>query len=169
MNHDHYPDSLIRSILDSVRTIAVVGVSANRSRPSHTVFSYLKSHGYQMTGVNPGLAGKELEGAPVYASLADIPHPVDMVDIFRGSEAAGGIVDEALQLPALPKVIWMQLTVRNDAAAARAEGAGITVIMNRCPKIEHGRMSGTIGFMGINSNVMSARPLRPIRRDIDGS
>jgi predicted CoA-binding protein len=87
-----------------------------------------------------------------------------MVDIFRNSEAAGAIVDESLALDPLPKVIWMQLTVRNDEAAARAEAAGIKVVMNRCPKIEHGRLTGTIGFMGINSKVMSARPLRPISR-----
>lgn len=162
MHHDRYSDDYIRTILTDVRTIAVVGVSANSSRPSHTVFGYLQKAGYRMIGVNPGLAGKELLGAPVYASLADIPEPVDMVDIFRASDAAGAIVDEALQLESLPKAIWMQLTVRNDEAAARAEAAGVRVVMNRCPKIEHGRLTGTIGYMGVNSGVISARPLRPI-------
>jgi predicted CoA-binding protein len=163
-NHDQYSDAFLRDILTAVKTIAVVGVSSNAARPSHTVFGYLQKAGYSMIGVNPGLAGQELLGAPVYASLADIPVAVDMVDIFRNSEAAGAIVDESLALDPLPKVIWMQLTVRNDEAAARAEAAGIKVVMNRCPKIEHGRLTGTIGFMGINSKVMSARPLRPISR-----
>lgn len=163
-NHDHYSDHYLRDILTAVKTIAVVGVSSNTARPSNTVFSYMQKAGYTMIGVNPGLAGKTLFGAPCYANLADIPHPIDMIDIFRNSEAAGAIVDEALALTPLPKVIWMQLTVRNDAAAGKAEEAGIKVVMNRCPKIEHGRLTGTIGFMGINSRVMSARPLRPITR-----
>lgn len=162
MNHDRYNDAYLREILTSVKTIAVVGVSSNASRPSHTVFGYLKKAGYSMIGINPGLAGKSLLGAPCYASMAEVPGPIDMVDIFRNSDAAGKIVDEALLLTPLPKVIWMQLTVRNDEAAARAEAAGVKVIMNRCPKIEHGRLTGTIGFMGVNSRVMSARPLRPI-------
>lgn len=164
MLHDTYADSYLREILTSVRTIAVVGVSANAARPSNTVFGYLQKAGYRMIGVNPGMAGNSLLGAPCYPSLAAVPEPIDMVDIFRNSEAAGEIVDEALQLAPLPKVIWMQLTVRNDAAAARAEAAGIKVVMNRCPKIEHGRLSGTIGFMGVNSRVISAKPLRPIMR-----
>ena len=164
INHDRYSDDYLRAILTEVKSIAVAGVSANTARPSNTVFGYMQKAGYRMIGVNPGLAGKTLMGAPCYASLVDIPEPVDMIDIFRNSEAAGVIVDEALELDNLPKVIWMQLTVRNDEAAARAEAAGIKVVMNRCPKIEHGRLTGTIGFMGINSRVMSARPLRPIVR-----
>ncbi|MCC2098868.1 MAG: CoA-binding protein [Hyphomicrobiales bacterium] len=164
VNHDHYSDAFLRGILTSVKTIAVVGVSSNAARPSHTVFGYLQKAGYTMVGINPGLAGKTLLGANVYASLADVPLRLDMVDIFRNSEAAGQVVDEILQLETLPKVIWMQLTVRNDEAAARAEAAGIKVVMNRCPKIEHGRLTGTIGFMGVNSGVMSAKPLRPISR-----
>lgn len=162
--HDHYPDELLRDILQSVRTIAIVGASANRSRPSHTVLDYLKRAGYRTIAVNPGLAGKTLLGAPCYGALADIPDPVDMVDIFRGSDAAGAVVDEALALAPRPRAIWMQLGVRNDAAAARAEAAGVTVVMNRCPKIEHGRLTGAIGFMGVNSGILSARPLRPIVR-----
>ncbi|MDP4593044.1 MAG: CoA-binding protein [Beijerinckiaceae bacterium] len=163
-NHDRYSDAYLREILTEVKSIAVAGVSANTARPSNTVFGYMQKAGYAMIGVNPGLAGKTLMGAPCYASLAIIPEPVDMIDIFRNSEAAGAIVDEALQLKSLPKVIWMQLTVRNDDAATRAEAAGIKVVMNRCPKIEHGRMTGTIGFMGVNSRVLSARPLRPVLR-----
>ena len=162
VNHEAYSDNYLRTILTSVKSIAVAGVSSNTARPSNTVFGYLQKAGYTMIGVNPGLAGKTLLGAPCYGALADIPHPVDMIDIFRNSAAAGEIVDEALALSPLPKVIWMQLTVRNDEAAARAEAAGIKVVMNRCPKIEHGRLTGTIGFMGVNSRVLSARPLRPI-------
>jgi uncharacterized protein len=113
-----------------------------------------------MVPVNTGLAGQMLLGQPVYAALKDIPGPIDMVEIFRNSEAAAGIVDEALALDVLPKVIWMQLSVRNDAAAAKAEAAGITVIMNRCPKIEFGRISGEIGWQGINSRILSSK--RPV-------
>lgn len=157
MNHDSYPDDLIRSVLKTAKTIAMVGVSANDSRPSYFAFKYLIGRGYRMIGVNPGLAGQTLLGAPIYASLAEIPEPVDMVDIFRNSEAAGPIVDEALKLDPPPKVIWMQLSVRNDEAAATAEAKGLTVIMNRCPKIEYGRLSGEIGWTGVNSRVLSSK------------
>lgn len=157
MNHDSYPDDLIRSVLKTAKTIAMVGVSANDSRPSYFAFKYLIGRGYRMIGVNPGLAGQTLLGAPIYASLAEIPEPVDMVDIFRNSEAAGPIVDEALKLDPPPKVIWMQLSVRNDEAAAKAEAKGLTVIMNRCPKIEYGRLSGEIGWTGVNSRVLSSK------------
>jgi predicted CoA-binding protein len=157
MTRDAYPDDLIRNVLKSVKTIAMVGASSNPSRPSFFVLKYLMGRGYRVLAVNPGLAGGVIEGAPVFSSLADIPEPVDMVDIFRNSEAAGGIVDEALRMTPLPKVIWMQLTVRNDAAAARAEALGLTVIMNRCPKIEYGRLSGEIGWSGVNSRTISAK------------
>ena len=157
MNHDSYPDELIRSVLKTAKTIAMVGVSANDSRPSYFAFKYLIGRGYRMIGVNPGLAGQTLLGAPIYASLAEIPEPVDMVDIFRNSAAAGPIVDEALKLDPAPKVIWMQLSVRNDEAAAKAEAKGLTVIMNRCPKIEYGRLSGEIGWTGVNSRVLSSK------------
>lgn len=155
--HERYPDSLIRSILNETKTIAMVGASANESRPSYFAFKYLLGRGYRMFPVNPGLAGQELIGRKVYASLADIGEAIDMVDIFRSSEAAAATTDEALALSPLPKVIWMQLGVRNDAAAARAEAAGCTVIMNRCPKIEFGRLSGEIGWAGVNSRVMSSK------------
>lgn len=155
--HDSYPDEHIRSILRSVKTIALVGASNNPARPSWIVIKYLKERGFTVIPVNPGLAGQEILGLPVYASLKDIPHPVDMVEIFRNSEAAGPIVDEALALDTPPKVIWMQLSVRNDEAAARAEAKGITVVMNRCPKIEYGRLSGEIAWQGINSGMISSK------------
>ncbi len=157
MTHDHYPDDAIRTILDSVKTVAIVGASANQARPSFAVLRYLLQHDYRVFAINPGLAGQTILTAPVFATLAEVPEPIDMVDIFRNSEAAGPIVDEALALDPLPKVIWMQLTVRNDEAAQRAEARGVTVIMNRCPKIEFGRLSGEIGWSGINSRVISAK------------
>lgn len=156
-HHDSYSDDLIRHILRDVKTIALVGASNNEARPSWIVVKYLKERGYTIYPVNPGLAGTEILGLPVYASLKDVPQPVDMVEIFRNSQAAGPITDEALALPTKPKVIWMQLSVRNDEAAARAEADGVTVIMNRCPKIEYGRLSGEIGWQGINSRILSAK------------
>ena len=158
--HDSYPDALIRAVLKATRSIALIGASANPARPSYIVFKYLSERGYAVTPVNPGLAGQTLLGRQVIARLSDLPGPVDMVEIFRNSDAAGPLVDEALALPVLPKVIWMQLGVRNDAAAARAEAKGITVIMNRCPKIEFGRISGEIGWTGVNSRIISAK--RPV-------
>jgi len=163
MTHDSYPDGYIREILLSVKTIAMVGVSANTARPSYIAFKYLLGRGYKMRGVNPGLAGQTLLGAPVFATLADIGETIDMVDIFRNSQAAGGIVDEALALASKPKVIWMQLGVRNDEAAARAEAQGIKVVMNRCPKIEYGRLSGEIGWTGVNSRILSSKKPQLLR------
>jgi len=157
VNHDKYPDAYIRSILETVKTIAMVGASANSARPSFLVLKYLSERGYRMLPINPGLAGGAIHGLPVYAKLTDAPGPIDMVEIFRNSEAAGVVVDEALALDPLPKVIWMQLGVRNDAAAARAEEKGVSVVMNRCPKIEYGRLSGEIGWHGVNSRIISAR------------
>lgn len=157
MNHDAYADSLIRDVLKTVKRIALVGASANEARPSWIVTKYLLDRGYEVVPVNPGLAGQTLLGRTVYGSLKDIPGPVDMVEIFRNSEAAGPITDEALSLDPLPKVIWMQLSVRNDEAAGRAEAKGLTVIMNRCPKIEYGRLSGEIGWQGINSRILSSK------------
>lgn len=135
-----YTDDFIRTILIEVKVIAVVGLSAEPTRPSHYVFDFLQRSGYRMVGVNPGLAGKEILGAPVYACLADIPFPVDMIDIFRNSAAAGAVVDEALALVPQPKVIWMQLDVRNDEAAQKAAAQNLRVVMNRCPKIEYQRL-----------------------------
>ncbi len=133
-------DDKLREILQSVRTIALVGLSANPARPSNGVFAFLLRHGYRAAGVNPGLAGQVIRGAPVYARLADVPFTIDMVDIFRNSEAAGAVVDEALALAALPKVIWMQLGVVNEAAAAKARARGLDVVMDHCPKIEIARL-----------------------------
>ena len=157
MNHDSYPDDYIRGILTGVKRIAMVGASANSARPSFFVLKYLSERGFTMLPINPGLAGGAILGLPVYASLADAPGPIDMVDVFRNSEAAGAIVDEALALDPLPRAIWMQLGVRNDAAAARAEAKGVEVVMNRCPKIEYGRLSGEIRWSGVNSRIISAR------------
>ena len=157
MNHDQYEDSYILSILRSVKTIAMVGASANTVRPSFFVLKYLLSKGYDVIPVNPGQAGKDICGVTAVASLRDIARPVDMVDIFRSSQAAAGIVDEALELDPLPKVIWMQLAVRNDAAAAKAEARGIKVVMNRCPKIEYARLAGEIGWAGVQSRVISSK------------
>ena len=157
MSHERYYDEMIRETLLGVKTIAMVGASANVVRPSYFVLKYLISRGFRLIAINPGLAGGAILGAPVFARLADVPEPIDMVDIFRNSEAAGAVVDEALALVPLPKVIWMQLTVRNDAAAARAEAAGLRVIMNRCPKIEYGRLSGEIGWTGVNSGMISSK------------
>ena len=155
--HEHYSDELIREIMKRVKTIALVGASNNPARPSYIVTKYLSERGFKVLPVNPGLAGHTIVGLPVYRSLADLPEPVDMVEIFRNSDAAGGITDEALAMPTPPSVIWMQLGVRNDAAAARAEARGIRVIMNRCPKIEYGRLSGEIGWQGINSRILSSK------------
>lgn len=157
MAHDSYRDDDIRAILKSVNRIALVGASSNEARPSWIVTKYLMGRGYDIVPVNPGLAGQTLFGKPVYARLADIPGAIDMVEIFRNSQVAGSITDEALALDPLPKVVWMQLSVRDDAAAARAEALGVQVIMNRCPKIEYGRLSGEIGWQGINSRILSSR------------
>ena len=129
-----YSDDLLRDILRTVRTIAVVGISANPDRPSHYVAKFLQDKGYRVIPVNPGLAGQTLLGETVHADLTTIPEPVDMVDVFRNSEAAGPITDQAVAIGA--KVVWMQLEVRNDEAAARARAAGLRVVMDRCPKIE---------------------------------
>jgi predicted CoA-binding protein len=162
MNHDRYDDAYIGGILNSVKTIAIVGASANDVRPSFFVLKYLLNKGFSVYPVNPKEAGKDILGTKFYARLADIPVALDMVDIFRASEAVPGIVDEAMKLDPLPKVIWMQLTVRHDEAAARAEAAGIKVVMNRCPKIEYGRLSGEIAWNGVNSGVLSSK--KPVMR-----
>lgn len=157
MNHDAYPDGYIRGILNTVKTIATVGISPKDSRPSYFAFKYLLERGYHMIPVNPGQAGKEILGQRVYANLAEIPEPIDMVDIFRGSSYVPEIVNEAIALKPKPNVIWMQLTVRNDEAAKRAEEAGMKVVMNRCPKIEYGRLSSEISWMGVNSRTLSSK------------
>ena len=154
-----YSDELIKSILRSTKTIAMVGASGNSVRPSYFAMKYLLDKGFIVHPINPGLEGKEILGQKVYASLKDVPAPVDMVDIFRNSDAALGIVEEALaEKDRLGlKIIWMQLGVINEDAAAKARDAGLTVIMDRCPKIEYGRMSGEIGWMGVNRRLIDNR------------
>jgi predicted CoA-binding protein len=168
MNHDSYDDNDIRTILRSVRSIAVVGASPNTVRPSYFLFKYMLERGYDMIPVNPGQAGKEMLGKTFVASLRDIGRPVDMVDIFRASEHVMPVVDEALALIPPPRVIWMQLGVRNDDAASKIEAAGIKVVMNRCPKIEYGRLSSEISWMGVNSRTLSSRrapiPVQGVQR-----
>ncbi len=133
-----YSDELIARVLRETRVIALVGASKNPMRPSHSVMRYLQGRGYRVIPVNPGLAGQILLGEKVCASLSEIAEPIDMVDVFRRSEAVPPVVDEAIAKGA--KTVWMQLGVRHDAAAARAEAAGLTVIMERCPAIEIPRL-----------------------------
>jgi hypothetical protein len=158
MNHDRYDDSYIAAILNECRSIAMVGASANTNRPSYFAMKYLLAKGYRVVPVNPGLAGQAILGQPVAAALAEIDGEIDMVDIFRNSEAALEITREAIGLKDRlgVKVIWMQLSVRNDAAAAEAQAAGLRVVMNRCPKIEYGRLSGEIGWAGVNAGTISS-------------
>lgn len=154
-----YSDALINRVLDESRTIAMVGASANWVRPSNFAMKYLQRKGYRVIPVNPGSAGIEIHGETCYASLADIPGRFEMVDIFRRSEDVGGIVDEALALAKDRgiRTIWMQLGVIDHAAAGRAEAAGLTVIMDRCPKIEFGRLHHELSWSGINSGVISSK------------
>lgn len=154
-------DTLLEDILKKCRTIAMVGASPKWVRPSNFAMKYLQGKGYKVIPINPGQAGKEILGETVYASLGDIPGPYDMVDIFRSSEAAGGIMDEAIALAEEKNisVVWMQLGVINEEAAKRGEAAGLTVIMDRCPKIEYARLFGELGWSGINTGVIcSKRP-----------
>ena len=164
--HDRYADGHLRKVLGSVRTIAMVGASPDWHKASSFAMKYLQSKGYRVIPVNPRAAGKTILGETCYGRLSDIPQGdgrrVDMVDIFRNSEAAGPIADEAVAIGA--KVVWMQLGVRNDAAAARAEKAGLTVVMNRCPKIEYGRLNGELSWGGFNSRIISSRRRRPAMR-----
>jgi hypothetical protein len=155
----NYPDALIKTILRSVKTIAMVGASANEIRPSYFAMMYLINKGYKIVPVNPGAAGKEILGQKVYASLKDVPAPVDMVDVFRESQYAPDIAREAVaEKDRLGiKVLWMQLGVISAQAEQIGKDAGLTVIMNRCPKIEHGRFSGEIGWMGVNRRVIDNR------------
>ena len=166
MNHDNYNDTYIRGILNTVKTIAIVGVSPKTSRPSYFVFKYLLERGYRMIPVNPGQAGKDLLGQKVYAKLTDIPEPVDMIDIFRAAQFAPQIVREALEMKPRPQVIWMQLTIRNDEAAKLAEDAGLKVVMNRCPKIEYGRLSSEISWIGVNSRTISSKRAKIFGRGV---
>ena len=162
MDHNKYSDTYIAGILGGARVIAMVGASAVTNRPSYFAMKYLLGKGYKVIPVNPTLVGKEILGQKVYGTLAEIEGPVDIIDIFRNSEAALEVVRDAISLKDKLgiKVIWMQLGVRNDTAAAEAEAAGMQVVMNRCPKIEYGRLSGEIGWSGVNAGMISSkRPL----------
>lgn len=158
MDHETYLNTYIREVLESTKTVAMVGASPKWNRPSYFVMKYLQAKGYRVIPVNPGAAGQEILGETVYGDLKSIPEAVDMVDIFRNSEAAGAIADEAVEIGA--KTVWMQLTVRNDAAAQRAEAAGLNVVMDRCPKIEFARLNGEIGWSGVNSGIISSKRRR---------
>lgn len=140
MNHDAYEPAYISGILKDTKTIALLGASPNPERPSNRVMAFLLSKGYKVFPVNPGQAGKQILGQTVYAKLADVPQPVDLVDVFRAAEYLDGVVDEAIALETKPKVIWGQLSVRDDKAAQKAEAAGISVVMDRCPAIEYPRL-----------------------------
>ena len=159
MSELSYDDAHMRRILREVRTIAMVGASPNWVRPSNFAMKYLQGKGYKVIPLNPGQAGKEILGEPCYASVAEIPGTVDMIDIFRNSEAAGAVVNDVLPIASEKKirVIWMQLGIRNDNAAARAKAAGLTVIMDRCPKIEYGRLFGELSWSGVNSGVITSK------------
>jgi uncharacterized protein len=155
MNHDSYSDAYLRSILGDVKTIAMVGASPHWNRPSYFAMKYLQDKGFRVIPVNPQAAGQTILGEQVYADLADVPDPIDMVDIFRHPDAAGPIVDEAIRRGA--KVVWMQIGVRNDEAASRAEAAGLKVVMNRCPKIEYSRLHGELAWSGVNTGIISSK------------
>lgn len=159
MNHDRYDDAYIAGILDTVKTIAMVGASSNPSRPSYFAMKYLLGKNFAVIPINPGLGGQEILGQKVVAALADIDSQVDMVDIFRNSAAALEITRECIRLKDKLglRILWMQLSVRSDEAAAEAEAAGLNVVMNRCPKIEYARLSGEIGWAGVNAGIISSK------------
>ncbi len=164
-HHDYYSDELLRGILSKVRTFAMVGASGDWKRPSFYAMKYLLKKGYRVIPVNPTRAGDEILGEKVYGSIAEVPGHLDMVDIFRASEDAYDITKEVIankENKAI-SVLWMQLTVRNDKAAELAEAAGLTVVMNRCPKIEFARLSGELGWSGINTKIITSKSLRPPR------
>jgi predicted CoA-binding protein len=155
VNHDNYDDKYILKVLKDAKIVAMVGASANWNRPSFFAMKYMQKKGFRVIPVNPSISGKEVLGETVAASLDEIQEPIDMVDIFRNSEAAGGVTDDAIKAGA--KIIWMQLGVRNDEAAKRAEDAGLRVVMDRCPKIEFARLNGELSWHGINSYVISSK------------
>jgi predicted CoA-binding protein len=158
MDHERYADAYLRGILDNVRVIAMVGASPHWNRPSYFAMKYLQDKGFRVIPVNPRAAGATILGEKAYADLMDVPDKIDMVDIFRNSEAAGPLVDQAIKIGA--KVVWMQLGVRNDAAAARAEAAGLKVVMNRCPKIEYSRLHSELAWSGVNTGIISSKRQR---------
>jgi uncharacterized protein len=161
INHDRYTDDTIASVLRDHTSVAMIGASANTSRPSYFAMKYMLGKGYRVVPVNPTLGGQQILGQPVFTDLAQVPGPVEIVDIFRNSEAALEVTRDAIRLKDQLgiKVIWMQLGVRHDQAALEAEAAGLRVIMNRCPKIEYGRLSGETSWSGLNSGMISS--IRP--------
>jgi predicted CoA-binding protein len=150
-----YDDSYLRDILERVRTIAAVGISASEMRPSYFAMLYLQTKGYRVIPINPRYAGQEILGEKVLASLDELATPPDMVEVFRRSADAPPVVEDAIRIGA--KVLWLQLGVRHDAAAARAAAAGLQVVQDRCPKIEYGRLFGEIGWAGVNRRVISSK------------
>src|SRR5258707_13213547 len=166
-----YSDAQLRAILERVKTIAMVGASSNWNRPSYFVMKYLQGKGYRVIPVNPGIAGQELLGEKVYVWLRDIPveitGPIDMVDVFRAAKETPAIVKDAIAIGA--PVVWMQLGIRNDEAAAIGEAAGIEIIMNGGPKIEFGRLAGELSWSGVNSSIIQNRaPQAPRPRSAKG-
>ena len=158
MDHDAYTDDYLRSLLSPDQTIAMIGASPKWNRPSYFVMKYLQSQRFRVIPVNPRAAGEELLGETVIASLDEVPDDVDIVDVFRPPAEAEGIVDQAIEKQA--KTIWMQIGIRNDEAARKAEAAGLNVVMNRCPKIEYSRLHGELSWGGFNSGVISSRKRR---------
>jgi predicted CoA-binding protein len=156
-----YSDGFLRQILRETNVVAMVGASPKWVRPSHFVFKYLQNKGYRVIPINPLNAGEEILGEKVYAKLADVPLRIDVVDVFRNSEAAGPITDEAIAVGA--KAVWMQLGVRNPAAGERASAAGLKVVMNRCMKIEYGRLFGELAWSGVNTGIISSKRLKVTR------
>ena len=158
MDHESYSDQYLRAILRETKTIAMVGASPHWNRPSFFAMKYLQGKGYRIIPVNPRAVGETILGERTYAELRDVPEKVDMVDIFRNSEAAGPIVDDAIAIGA--RAVWMQIGVRNDAAAKKAEAAGLKVVMNRCPKIEWSRLNGELAWSGVNTGIISSKRLK---------
>jgi len=155
VDHDSYSDEYLRSVLDRARIIAMIGASPHWNRPSYFAMKYLQGKGFRVIPVNPRAVGETILGETVYGDLKDISERIDMVDVFRNSEAAGPLADDAIAIGA--KVLWMQIGVRNDAAAARAEAAGLQVVMNRCPKIEYSRLHGELAWSGVNTGIISSK------------
>jgi len=154
---DFYRDAYIRDIMRDAKVFACVGASANWNRPSYFASKYLIQKGYRVIPVNPRAAGQDILGETAVASLSEIDVPIDVVQLFRRADQVEGVVDEVLTLDPLPKVIWMQLAIVNHEAAAKAEAAGMKVVMNRCPKIEYARLSGELGWNGFNTRVITAK------------
>jgi uncharacterized protein len=155
IDRENYSDEYLLDILKNNRVVAMVGASPNRNRPSSFAMKYLQSKGYRVIPVNPVALGQEILGEKVYANLKDIPVKIDIVDIFRKSDVVPPIVDDAIAIGA--KVVWMQLGVRHEEAAAKAQRAGLKVVVNRCMKIEFGRLSGELSWSGINSGIISSK------------